>query len=261
MWIPVEAFQVAFGPATPSTSAVPTNLQTNYGGPRLMETDTVQNFPFGYRVRAFEPVLGYGEFVYLQGVASTVAGSAVTYNPFTGVTTLDAATANDGSPLAFALAPCTAGLFGWYQVSGTALAANNATAATGNAFRKATGQIGSAAVAGTQILGGAKILVANSSTFTKTCTTRNGSTELIVPNFDAVFVGCPISGTGIPGGTTVAAGFNNGPNGRNSSAGSAGTLIMSAAATADGTVTVTFTRTNFSLISGNGGFFGQGQIT
>jgi hypothetical protein len=259
MWIPIEPLNVAFGPATPSTSAVPTNLSTNYGGPRLMETDTVQNFPFGFRVRAFDPLLGFGEFIYLQGVASTVAGSCVTYNAFTGVTTLGAATANDASPIAFAVAPCVANLFGWYQIAGTAVAANNGTAAAGNVFTKATGTVGSAAVAGTQILG-AKIVTANGSTFTKTGTTRNGSTEVFFSNLDGVFVGCPISGTGIPGGTTVAAGVNNSPNGRNSSASSATSLIMSAAATADGTVTVTFTRTNFSLVNGNF-FCGQGQIT
>jgi hypothetical protein len=260
MWIVTNPINAAFGPATPSTSAVPSNLSTNYGGPRLMETETTQYFPFGFRLQGFDPVLGFGEFIYLQGVASTVAGSLVTYNAFTGVTTLDAATANDGSPLAVAVAPCVANQFGWYQVAGVATVANNATAAAGNAFRKATGQIGSAAVAGTQILGGAKILTANSSTFTKVGTTRNGSTEIFFSNLDAVFVGCPISGTGIPGGATVAAGYNNSPNGRNSSAGSATSLISSAAATADGTVTVTFTRTNFSLMGGNF-YAGQGQIT
>lgn len=260
MWIPVDVSHQGWGLPIPPTAAVPQNFQTNYGGPRLMETDNAQTFPFGFRVRAFDNILGYGEFVYLQGVASTVAGSAVTYNPFTGVTTLDAATANDASPIAFAVAPCVAGLFGWYQVAGVAVAANNGTAAAGNAFRKATGQIGSAAVAGTQILGGAKILVANGSTFTKQGTTRNGSTEVWFSNLDGVFVGCPISGTGIPGGATVAAGYNNSPNARNSSAGSASSLILSAAATADGTVTVTFTRTNFSLLSG-WDYFGQGQIT
>lgn len=262
MWIPLDTMNVAYGPTTSSASTIAqlANLSTNYGGPRLMETDTVQNFPFGYKVKAFDPIQGYGEFIYLQGVASTIAGSAVTYNQLTGVTTLDAATANDGSPIAFAVAPTVAALFGWYQVGGVVLASNNATAAAGNAFRKATGQIGSAAVAGTQILGGAKILVANGTTFTKTGTTRNGSTEVFFSNLDGVFVGCPISGTGIPGGTTVAAGYNNSPNARNSSAGSATSLIMSAAATADGTVTVTFTRTNFSLMGG-WDYFGQGQIT
>lgn len=240
MWFPIESFHI------------PT--------PRLMETETVQNLPFGTIVRAYENLLGGGEFIFLQGVASTVAGSVVTYNPFTGVTTLGAATANDSSPIGIALAPTVASLFGWYQIGGVAVAANNGTAATGNAFTKATGTLGSAAVAGTQILGGAKILVANSSTFTKTCTTRNGSTELFCPNLDGVFVGLPLSGTGIPGGTTVAAGYNNSPAGRSSSAGSSQSLIMSAAATADGTVTVTFTRTNFSLLGGSR-WFGQGQIT
>lgn len=260
MWIPVEPVNVAYGPATPSTAAVPQNLSTNYGGPRLMETDTVQNFPFGFRVRAFDPIHGFGEFIYLTGVASTVPGDLVTYNPLTGVTTRGAATANDSSPIAFAVSPCVANLFGWYQIAGTALANNNATAAAGNAFTKATAQIGSAAVAGTQILGGAKILNANGTTFTKTGTTRNGSTEVFFSNLDGVYVGMAISGTGIPGSTTVAAGYNNSPNGRNSSAGSATSLVMSAAATADGTVTVTFTRTNQSLLGGQF-YFGQGQVT
>jgi hypothetical protein len=258
MWIPVEVAHVAYGPATPSTAAVPQNLSTNYGGPRLMETDTVQNFPFGFKVRAFDPIHGYGEFIYLQGVASTVAGSASpTIRHW--VTTLDAATANDGSPIAFAVAPCVAGLFGWYQVSGTAVAATTHSGWQVMRSAKRPGRL-ALPLAGTQILGGAKILVANGTTFTKVGTTRNGSTEVFFSNLDGVYVGCPISGTGIPGGTTVAAGYNNSPNSRNSSAGSAAGLIMSAAATADGTVTVTFTRTNFSLISG-ADYFGQGQIT
>lgn len=261
MWIPFEPLNLAAGPATPPTGAISAlaNLSTNYGGPRLMETDTVQNWPFGAIVRAYDPIHGYGEFTYLQGVASTLAGSVVTYNQLTGVTTLAAATANASLPVAIALAPTVANLFGWYQISGVALAINNATAAAGNAFQKATGQLGSAAVAGTQILG-MQILVANGTTFTKTGTTRNGSTEVYFSNLDGVYVGLPISGTGIPGGTTVAAGYNNSPNGRNSSAGSATSLIMSAAATADGTVTVTFTRTNFSLVGGQR-WTGQGQIT
>lgn len=260
MWIPVEVAHVAYGPATPSTAAVPQNLSTNYGGPRLMETDTVQNFPFGYIVRAFDPIHGYGEFMYLQGVAATVAGSRVTYVPHTGVTTIGDATANSGLPTAFAVAPCTAGLFGWYQVAGTALAVNNATAAVGTGKIAASGAITSSAVTGGQLLGGT-IVVANGTTFTKVGTTRNGSTEVFFSNLDGVYVGLPISGTGIAGGTTVAAGYNNSPNSRNSSAGSAAGLIMSAAATADGTVTVTFTRTNFSLFGGPGRYTIQGQIT
>lgn len=252
MWIPTEVSHVA--------GSYNFTTMSGYGGPRLMETDTTQNFPFGTLVRGYDPIHGAGEFIYLLGVASTVAGDLVTYNSLTGVTTRGAATANDASPIAFALAPTVAALYGWYQISGAAYANNNGTAAAGNAFTKATAQVGSAAVAGTQILGGAKILVANGTTFTKTGITRNGSTEVWVSNLDGVYVGLPISGTGIPGGTTVAAGYNNSPNGRSSSAGSATSLILSAAATADGTVTITFTRTNISLVGGQR-YFGQGQIT
>lgn len=261
MWIPVEPLHVAYGPATPPTGAISAlaNLSTNYGGPRLMETDTVQNFPYGYKVRAFDPILGFGEFIYLQGVASTIAGSVVNYNPLTGVTTLNVPAAITNLPIAIAVAPCVASLFGWYQVSGVAIVANNATAAAGKPFLVGTGTISSTSTTGQELMN-AQILTANGSTFTKVGTTRNGSTEIFFSNLDGVFVGCPISGTGIPGGTSVAAGYNNSPNGRNSSAGSATSLIASAASTADGTVTVTFTRTNFSLIGGQY-WFTQGAIT
>jgi hypothetical protein len=145
MWIPVEVSTSPYGPATPPTGAISAlaNLSTNYGGPRLMETDTVQNFPFGFKVRAFDPILGFGEFIYLQGVASTVAGSVVNYNPFTGVTTLNVPAAITNLPIAIAVAPCVASLFGWYQVSGVAVVANNATAAAGKPFLVGTGTISS----------------------------------------------------------------------------------------------------------------------
>lgn len=258
MWIPVDPINSAFGPITTSTTAL-SNLSTNYGGPRIMETDTVQNWPYGFRLRAIDPILGFGEFIYLQGVASTVAGSVVNYNAFTGVTTLNVPAAITNLPIAVAVAPCVAGLFGWYQVAGTALVANNATAAAGKPFLVGTGTISSTSTTGQELMN-AQIVTANGSTFTKVGKTQNGNTEVFFSNLDGVFVGCPISGTGIPGGTTVAAGVNNSPNGRNSSAGSATSLIMSAAATADGSVTVTFTRTNFSLICGQN-WFTQGAIT
>lgn len=252
MWIPTEVAHVA--------GSYNFTTMSGYGGPRLMETDTTQNFPFGTIVRGFDPIHGAGEFIYLLGVASTVAGSRVTYVPHTGVTTLGDATGATSLPCAFALAPTVATLYGWYQISGVALAVNNATAVAGTGKIAAAGAITSSAVVTGQVLGGT-ILVANGTTFTKSVGTRNGSTEVQVSNLDGVYVGLPISGTGIPGGATVAAGYNNSPNGRNSSAGSATTLILSAAATADGQVTATFTRTNFSLFGGNGRFVVQGQIT
>jgi hypothetical protein len=234
----------------------------------IHETSTVQLMPLGTIVQAVDNVLGAGEFIYLAGVASTLVADLVTFNPFTGATTRGAATANSGLPLAVAMSPNVASQFGWYQVSGVMTVVNNATAAAGAAFQKATAQIGSAAVAGTQILGGAQILVANSSTFTKTCTTVNGSDALLVPNFDAIFVGCPVSGTGIQASSFVGAGVNGSPDYRSSSGGqkfgyiklTTSDLATSRPATADGSVTVTFTRTNFSLMGGYR-IAAQGQIT
>lgn len=248
MWIPYESFNVAFGTATPSTAAVPANLSTNYGGPRLMETDTVQSFPFGFVVRAYEPLLGAGEFIYLQGLAATVAGTVVSYNPVTGVTALLVATSNSDLPIAIALAPTTAGLFGWYQISGSANVVTVGGGALGTPYQAAAGL--TSGITANQKVANAQFSVAANSTITKTCTTRNGSTLLQVPNFDGLFVGFPVSGTGIPGATTIAAGYNNSPNAMNSSAGSVGYVNLNNAATADGTVTVTFTRTNFAVVSG-----------
>lgn len=214
--------------------------------------------PVGTIVNGYDGIQGAGEFCYMIGVASTVAGSLVTYDHLFQ-TTLDAATANFSAPKAVAMAPTLAGQYGWYQVSGTALVANNATAVAGNAFAKASGQIGSAAVAGTQIMG-ARIAVANGTTFTKVGTTKNGSTQLWVPNFDGLFVGLPVSGTGIAGGSVIAAGVDGGPNASNTNAAGMGFVNLNNAMTADGTVTVTFTRTNFSLVQMNRPS-GQGQIT
>lgn len=224
----------------------------------IHSVSSVALVPLGTVVEAYDGIQGMGEFIYLLGVASTVVGSLVTYD-HTYQTALDAATANASFPKAFAMAPILAGQYGWYQISGVAVASNNATAAAGNAFAKAGGQVGSAAVAGTQILS-ARISTANGSTFTKTCTTKNGSTQLFVPNMDGLFVGLPVSGTGIAGGSVIAAGVDGGPNAINTNAGGPGFVNLNNAMTADGTVTVTFTRTNFSLVV-CARPSGQGQIT
>lgn len=53
------------------------------------------------------------EYIYLQGVASTILGSAVTYDE-NGLTTL--VVANAIGPVAFAMAAIVANKFGWYCV-------------------------------------------------------------------------------------------------------------------------------------------------
>lgn len=111
----------------------------------------------GTVVRANDPTLGMGEFIFLQGVASTVVGSLVTYNPQTGVTALSPNTANLAQPVAVAMAACNATtLYGWYQIEGMATIKKTAVKVNPNVavFQSATtGRIMSTAASGKQVLG------------------------------------------------------------------------------------------------------------
>ena len=83
---------------------------------------TVKNHPLGTIVNAVDPTLGAGEFIYLDGVSSTIAGSIVRYDD--GFQTALATSAlTDSLPLAIAMSACTGSYYGWYQISGLAVAA------------------------------------------------------------------------------------------------------------------------------------------
>lgn len=102
------------------------------GFPRITDTDTTKKAALGTVVRAVDPTYGAGEFIYLLGVASTVAGSVVTYNGNssgtpTWQTTLAPSTAGLGQPVAVAMSANVAGQCGWYQVQGMAIVATNGT--------------------------------------------------------------------------------------------------------------------------------------
>jgi hypothetical protein len=101
-----------------------------------------QEHPLGTIIRAYDPIYGEGEFIYLQMVASTAVGSWVTYGAY-GTTTPSGATgaeflsalmpaiANTAQPVAIAMAAFPAGsptfALGWFQIAGAAVAADNGT--------------------------------------------------------------------------------------------------------------------------------------
>lgn len=119
-------------------------------------------YPGGKIIRAADPVYGNGEFIYLQGCAGTVVGSLVTWGAQTaGVpshqTTILPSTANQGCPVAVATAPVLATQWGWYQLSGVAIAAAVTFAAPGPAYIGAAGQAISTATPSKQILNAAGI--------------------------------------------------------------------------------------------------------
>lgn len=139
---------MAWTPTTPEAGIQP-----------IAVTSTTKNHPLGTIVRAYDPTYGEGEFVYLLGVASTIAGSVVTWSGVsTGTPTYQTAlapsTANLAQPLAVAMSANVATQYGWYQVSGVAIVATNGTLAAGPGpmYLAGTGQLTSSQANGKQVL-------------------------------------------------------------------------------------------------------------
>lgn len=114
---------------------------------------TAQN-ALGTIVRGVDPTYGAGEFIYLPGVASNVAGSVVYYDLGTPAVTLAPATANMARPLAVAMSACLAGQYGWYQISGVAVVTTNGTLSGAGVpvYLVGSGQVTSSATAGKQMV-------------------------------------------------------------------------------------------------------------
>lgn len=138
-----------------------TSFNAGLGVPNLnlLDTDAVAKYPIGTIVRGWDDVLNIeNEYIYLPGVAATVANDVVVYDlaPAGPTTTrlVNNAQNNSGRPVAVALAASVATMYGWYQISG--LATVNATAASAAGAMNATataGSVNSAADAGDQIIG------------------------------------------------------------------------------------------------------------
>lgn len=144
------------------------------GAQALTVTDTTQKHALGTRVKATSATYGEGEFIYLLGVANTVANIAVSYNATTYQTTLLPNTANLSAPVAWAVAANVAAQYGWYQVAGlvpalkTAVKADPAVNAQRIYISATTGRVMQTSAAGKCILGAAR---ANLTTVTSTTST------------------------------------------------------------------------------------------
>jgi hypothetical protein len=113
------------------------------------DTHTTQKNPLGYIARGTDG----SEWVYLSGVASCVAGSAVTYG-VAGAAVLSVTGAR--GPVAIAGAATTAALFGWFCRStsvGVSADFNGAAVLGAKLYSAGTGKVDDAVVAGDQITG------------------------------------------------------------------------------------------------------------
>jgi hypothetical protein len=112
--------------------------------------------------RAVDPTFGGGEFIYLTGCASTVAGLLVYYDTYTSLTSLTTTSGalNRGHPVAVAMSANLALYGGWYQIGGaatvlkTAVKVDPALATGTNVHLSATaGRVMQTSVASRQVLG------------------------------------------------------------------------------------------------------------
>jgi hypothetical protein len=117
-------------------------------GQAIADNSTTQKAALGTIMRCKDPTYGVGEFIYLQGVASTAVGEWVTYNADDWSTTLLAA--NAIGPVAIAMSACVASEYGWYQISGKAVGlVATGFADNANCYATATaGTVDDAVVAG-----------------------------------------------------------------------------------------------------------------
>ena len=120
-------------------------------GQPVSETSTTLKHRLGDRFKCSDPTYGPGEFIYLQGVASTAVGSWVTFNQDDGTTALLAA--NAIGPVAVAMSANVADQYGWYQIYGKAVGkALTGFADNGNVYATATaGSVDDAIVAGDRV--------------------------------------------------------------------------------------------------------------
>lgn len=118
---------------------------------------TTKLHELGTRVRARDvgsTGYGFGEFIYLTGVASTVRGSVVIYH---GLYLTTLVLARSKGPVAVALGACVASNYGWYQIVGTGVADSTASISAANvavySVNATPGRIDEAAIAGDCIAG------------------------------------------------------------------------------------------------------------
>lgn len=218
--------------------------------------DTTQRHQLGVEITAVDPYWGHGTFLYVVSNDTIIKASVCVWNSVYQ-SVLVPNTTLQGFPVGVAMAPMTAGKYGWLQIRGRAVYKTGSTVAADAAIGiTAAGVIGTNA-AGKQIVN-CRNVVSATGTVTGTANTKNGSSVLLFPGgYDGFFLGAALSGTGIPA-STVAARMD--ADGRTIYMGSAIGTVGDKLATADGTVTITGTYTGYGSGMLNSAF-AQGAIT
>jgi predicted RecA/RadA family phage recombinase len=141
-------------------------VSTYAGAQPIANKETTQKHPLGTIVRGHDPTYGEGEFIYLKGAASTIAGSVVEYST-SFQTGLDSSALDTPKPLAVAMTTTTASYYGWYQISGIAQVAKlSTTSFAADAYFAASAGLAIAAASGLRIHGAQVAVVASAVSVT-----------------------------------------------------------------------------------------------
>ena len=134
-------------------------------GANLTDFGTTQLYPLGTITQGKDATYGVGEFIYLKGIGSTVAGSWVSYDQ-AGTTAflsaLHSTALSKPRSVAVAMSACVASNYGWYQISGiaTVVKANTVSYAAAAALAASAGNA-IAAASGLMISGALVAIVAS----------------------------------------------------------------------------------------------------
>jgi hypothetical protein len=152
-------------------------VQDPIGVADLTNVDTTKQWELGRRCKARDvgsTAYGFGEFIYLAGVASVARGSVCLITDSWAVTLL---TARDKGAVCVALSAVTAATsFGWFQIWGQGVALCDTVAANAACYIDGTnGRIDDAAVAGDAVQGMRTV----TSDDTNTCVVAMASYPLV----------------------------------------------------------------------------------
>lgn len=208
----------------------------------LTTVDTVQAHQLGLKVVGVDPFFGLAEFVYVQFPASAaITMGQLLYMSGIGATEHSVAVAtnaaNTGRMVAVAMYPVAsvaAIQYGWVMIEGNAVIKAAASVAAGAAvgIDATTGGSVAANSAGRQLLPCVSIAPSTQTVVKANGQTQSGSPIVTVSDTNGWVVGLTVSGTGIPGSTTI---LSLDPDNRRA------TLSNNATATGSATLTATFT--------------------
>lgn len=205
----------------------------------MFKPDLVQSHPLGFVMDFYDTFFGWQRVIYAKAAAAMVVGtpavlswataSAASVTPTVTATAMPTAIAQ-GKPIAVAKqAFSAADQTGWFIISGICpVAGTSALAADAAVFAQAAGRIGATGV-GKQLVG-INVLKTSTATVTKANSiVDKGTFNIKVTNTDGLFIGMPITGTGV------------GSSAKITNISTDNVLTVDVVSTASGTVTITGT--------------------